>query len=61
MRQRNIEIFVVALDDPVKRTVANMNEAQEIASDPDNSHIYRVRREGEVKTASDRLINWMCQ
>ncbi|CAD5110740.1 DgyrCDS110 [Dimorphilus gyrociliatus] len=61
MRQRNIEVFVVALDDPQKQSVANMNEANEMASDPDSSHVYRVRRENEVNQAADQLISWICQ
>jgi len=61
MRQRGIEVFVVALDDPDRQTVANMAEVQEIASDPDNSHVYRVRRESEVNSAANQLINWLCQ
>lgn len=61
MRQRGIEVFVVALDDPDTQALANMREAQEIASDPDNSHLYRVRRESDVNSAADQLINWMCQ
>lgn len=61
MRNRNIEVFVVALDDPTKQSVANMNEAQEIATDPDNSHVYRVRTASETNAAADQLIRWICQ
>ena len=50
-----MEVFVVAVG-----TTADMAEVNGIASDPDNTHVVRVRNAQEVERGAEELADILC-
>jgi len=54
-RQRHIEVYVAAVSDSV-----NMGEVNDIANDPDSTHVVRIRGQNDVQNAAKQLLDRMC-
>jgi collagen type VI alpha len=55
-KNAGIEIFTVASGENI-----DLNEMNEVASDPDSEHVYRVRDVNEVDSVSGQLLDRLCQ
>ena len=54
-RQRHIEMYVAAVSDSV-----NMGEVNGMASDPDSTHVVRVRGQNDVENAARQVLDRIC-
>ena len=55
IESQNIEVFSIAIGKS-----PNLRELNEIASNPDNTHVFTVTDETEVNSAVDRLLTQLC-
>ena len=55
-QQNNVKMYVAAVTDR-----ANMVEVNDIASDPDSTHVVKVRNNNEVRGAAKQLLDQLCE